>query len=266
MEDNYGVVINRLKRTRNRLEQDSASLQRYDEIFKDQLTEGIIEKVNETMDDVNIGNITYLPHREVIRQDKKSTAIIIVFDASTKGNYGISLNDCLYKSPCLNPMLYDLFLKFRAHPIAITADVEKAYLPISVHNHDRDLLRFLWYDDVFNENAKIIKIRFSRVIFGATSSQFLLNATIRKLGDRYQTSDPEFARKVKTHFYVDDLSTGVKATVEGITLYRNLKDRFKEASFNLRKWRTNDDGFRRKITELENKKTSETLVKWRIKC
>ena len=62
-----------------------ALLQRYDEIFKEQLTEGIIEKVNETMDGGNIGNITYLPHREVIRQDKKSTAIRIVFDASTKG-------------------------------------------------------------------------------------------------------------------------------------------------------------------------------------
>ena len=29
LEDNYGVAINRLKRTRNRLEQDSALLQRY---------------------------------------------------------------------------------------------------------------------------------------------------------------------------------------------------------------------------------------------
>ena len=85
---------------------------------------GIIEKVNETMDDGNIGNITYLPHRQVIRQDKKSTAIRTVFDASTKGKNGISLNDCLYKGPCLNPMLSDLF---RAHPIAITADVEKAF-------------------------------------------------------------------------------------------------------------------------------------------
>ena len=73
---------------------------------------------------------------------------------------------------------------------------------------------------------------------------------MRQIGDRYQTSDPEFARKVKTHFYVDDFSTGVKTTEEGITLYRNLKDRFKEASFNLRKCRTNDDEFRRKITEL----------------
>ena len=46
-------------------------------------------------------------------------------------------------------MLYDLLFKFRAHPIAMTADVEKAYLQISVHKHDRDLLRFLSYDVVF---------------------------------------------------------------------------------------------------------------------
>ena len=83
---------------------------------------------------------------------------------------------------------------------------------------------------------------------------------------RYQTSHPEFARKVTIHFHVDGLSTGVKTTEEGITLYRNLKDRFKEASFNLRKWRTNDNEFRRKITELEHKKPSETLVEVEDQC
>ena len=39
-------------------------------------------------------------------------------------------------------MLYDLFLKFRTHSTAITADIEKAYLQISVKERHRNLLRF----------------------------------------------------------------------------------------------------------------------------
>ena len=41
----------------------------------------------------------------------------------------------------MTPMLYDL--KFRTHPIAITADIEKVYLQISLKERHRNLLRFL---------------------------------------------------------------------------------------------------------------------------
>ena len=38
------------------------------------------------------------------------------------------------------------------YPIAITGDIEKAYLQISVDEKDRDLLRFLWFKNLFNEH------------------------------------------------------------------------------------------------------------------
>ena len=49
----------------------------------------------------------------MIKEDKKSTKLRILFDASAKGRNGVSLNDCLYKGPSLSPLLYDLFFKFR---------------------------------------------------------------------------------------------------------------------------------------------------------
>ena len=170
--------------------------------------------------------MTYLPHREVVREDKMSTKVRVVFDASAKGSNGVSLNDCLYKGDCLVPLLYDLLLKFRANSIALTADIEKAYLQISVLPEHRDFLRFLWFmsDDV-NE-TEIKKFRFCRVIFGATCSQSLLTATVNNHGRKYERVDPEIARKVKDHFYVDDLNTGVKTSEEGLTLYKNMKSRF----------------------------------------
>ena len=63
-----------------------------------------------------------------------------MFDASVKVKDNPSLNDVLCKGPCLLPNLYDLLLAFQAKPIALSRDIEKAFLQIVVHENQRDLL------------------------------------------------------------------------------------------------------------------------------
>ena len=122
----------------------------------------------------------------------------------------MSLNDVLYKGPCLNADLYSLLLKFRVHPIVLTADIEKAYLQININEEHRDYLRFLWYRNLQEES--IIRYRFTRVIFGVVSSQLPLNGTVQTHAKKYENIDPDFAKKVKKHFYVDDLNSGAQST------------------------------------------------------
>ena len=114
----------------------------------------------------------------------------------------MSLNDVLYKGPCLNADLYSLLLKFHVHPKVLTADIEKVYLQININEEHRDYLRFLWYRNLQEES--IIRYRFTRVIFGVTSTKFLLNGTVQTHAKKYENINPEFA-KVKKHFFVDDL-------------------------------------------------------------
>ena len=61
----------------------------------------------------------------------------------------------------------------------MTADIEKAFLMVSVDSHYRDVLRFLWVDDVSKSDPNIRVFRYTRVVFGVSSSPFLLNATIK---------------------------------------------------------------------------------------
>ena len=96
----------------------------------------------------------------------------------------------------------------------------------------------MWYSDLSEEI--ISKYRFTRVIFGVTSLQFYLNGIVQAHGSKYEKIDPEFARKVKNHFYVD-LNTGVYSTEEGFDFYKKMKVRFLEANFDVRKWWTNDE-------------------------
>ena len=147
IEDNYNLSEKRLISLKNKLDKDENLLKIYDEVIKEQLESGVVESAN---CEPTVGGVTYIPHRAVIRSDRKTTKVRIVFDASAK-NKGNSLNECLMKGPCLTPLLFDVFLWFRAGNIGLIADIEKAYLQISVKPKERDYLRFLWYDDIEKE-------------------------------------------------------------------------------------------------------------------
>ena len=121
-------------------------LAEYARTIKEQLQTGIIESVVELE---GSKDIHYLPRREVVRKDAVTKKVRVVYDASSKeGKNGTSLNDCLHVAPSLNPLLFDILLKFRSHNIALVGNIEKAL-------EDRDSLRFLWMRDPMREDPEI---------------------------------------------------------------------------------------------------------------
>ena len=114
----------------------------YDKIFKDYEQNGTIEQVpvNEVAGEV--GQVHYLPHRPVIREDKETTKIRAVFDASCKVN-GPSLNECLYSGPNLLARIFDILIRFRLkYRIGILADIKQAFMNIAKSSEHRNYLRF----------------------------------------------------------------------------------------------------------------------------
>ncbi|GFX61196.1 uncharacterized protein TNCV_3406711 [Trichonephila clavipes] len=84
----------------------------------------------------------YLTHRRVIKLDSQTTKIRPVFDASASEKGKPSLNECLLKETNLIELIPDVPDRFRVYPIGISADIEKAFLMLSVAPKDRDFLRF----------------------------------------------------------------------------------------------------------------------------
>ena len=97
----------------------------------------------------------------------------------------------------------------------------------------------MWFDESFKDIPKVAKYRFYRVIFGANCSQYLLNSVIRFHASKYKNVDKEFSEKVTKSFYVYDFNSTAKNISEGIEIYKMIKSRFLDASFNIRKWKTN---------------------------
>ena len=128
-------------------------MKQYDQVIKEKLEGGVAEEVQQ--DQVLApGNVHYLLHRGVVRLDKDTAKVRVVYDASSK-LFGPSLNDCLHVGPSLNPLLLDILLRFKVHEVAVTADIEKAFLNIKIDSQHRDFLRFQWVDDVNKESPEI---------------------------------------------------------------------------------------------------------------
>ena len=156
-------------------------LANYDEVIKTYEKENIIEKI-ETVGKPDLVN--FLPHYAVIKNERDTTKTSIVFDASSKTGNNPSLNDCLHSGPCLLPLIFDILLRFRIGDVALVADIKQAFLNIEIDEGDRGFLRFLWVENI-SEKGKIVVYRFLRVVFGVTSSPFLLGATIKSHVTKY---------------------------------------------------------------------------------
>jgi len=179
LPDNYELSLARLRNLTKRLYKTPNVLKEYNKIFTEQLQNGIIEKVDREQEPFP-GQVHYLPHQAVIREDAVTTKLRVVFDASAKVKPSSpSLNECTYTGPSLISQIFEILTRFGSHKIGLVSDIEKAFLNIAVTKEQRDLMRFLWIDDVTKPDPTVEVYRFCRVIFGMNCSPFLLNATLK---------------------------------------------------------------------------------------
>ena len=192
LPDNYQLALKRLRGLRHHLLQQPALLKEYDAIIQDQVKQGIVEVITDPTPTDSCA-VHYLPHHAVVRQDKATTKMRIVYDTSARTT-GPSLNDCLYTGPKFDQRILDILLRFRTSKIALTADIERAFLQICVDERDQDVLRFLWFDDIAKPQPEVQILKFTRVVFGVSSSPFLLDRTIRHHLKKYMSAHPQLVK------------------------------------------------------------------------
>ena len=251
MPDYYETGIKHLKSLLHRPKEEPHVLLEYDAVIREHIENGIAERVSEP-EIGEVGRVHYLPHHAVIRRDRETTKLRIVYDASCKSS-GTSLNDCLLTGPSLSGKIVDIILRFRTHRKAFVGDIEKAFLNVSVAEEDRDVLRCLWVDDVRKEIPEIVVLRFARVVFGVSCSPFLLNVTVKHHIEKYEEEDPDFVDTFLRSIYVDDLNTEGVTDEVAYRLYVKSRLRQAEGGLNFRKFVTNSADLRNRIEENETR-------------
>ncbi|VDL84674.1 unnamed protein product [Nippostrongylus brasiliensis] len=240
LPDNKGIAEARLRSIYKAYHNNPRFLQEYDEIFKDQLAKGILEEAHEYAN-TNARRIHYLSHHAVVTPEKKTTPKRIVFDASAHYRNKPCLNDMLHQGPVILPKILGMLLRFRTGKIAMSSDVEKAFLQVRLQEQDRDVTRCLWLKDITKPPVgnNIVTYRFTRVTFGINCSPFLLAATIR-----FHLSSVEqpqsLVKEINDNLYVDNLFFAAESSIEAISKYKATKTIFGELNMNLREFMSND--------------------------
>ena len=75
----------------------------------------------------------YLPHFPVIRNDKTTSKVRIVFDAAAKQD-GKCLNDAVLPGPKLQRELVNVLCRFRSAPVALSADISQMFLQVGLRS------------------------------------------------------------------------------------------------------------------------------------
>ena len=162
------------------------------------------------------------------------------------------------------PKIIDVLIRFCWSQVALAADIEKAFLMVSVAAHERDCLKYLWFEDILADNLKMVIKRFTRAVFGVISSPFLLNGTLKSHIESYLSEDPEFVKKILASLYVDDLNSGASTIVEAFELYMKSKSRMKDAGFNLCTWISNSKQLMSQIEAQERLNMSDQKVDYSV--
>ncbi|GFV38969.1 uncharacterized protein TNCV_965351 [Trichonephila clavipes] len=69
----------------------------------------------------------YMPHHGIIRSEKCTTMLRVVFNVSNPTSNGLSLNSIQYNGGLVQNDLFTIMIKFKEHPYASTADVKMMY-------------------------------------------------------------------------------------------------------------------------------------------
>ena len=186
----------------------------------------------------------YLPMHSVVKQSSTSTKLRVVFDGSAATSTGVSLNHLLQVGPTLHPTLANILMKFRAYPVALTADVARMYREVELLPKDRDLHRFIWRP---TPQDSIQDFRMTRVTFGVSASPYLAIRTLQQTARDHGSEHPTTSTHIHRSFYVDDLLAGAETTEEAMDLFTTLRSILQRGGFNLCKWRSSDSDVLQRI-------------------
>lgn len=119
----------RLYSLENKLRTNAELKERYTAFMHEYESLGHMTEINGT-DDESISY--YMPHHGVLKEQRVTTKLRVVFDASTPTSTGFSLNNIQCVGPIVQDDLMSIILRFRIHRFVISADVTKMYPQICI--------------------------------------------------------------------------------------------------------------------------------------
>ena len=216
LTNNYEVTLMRLKNQEKSLQRKGVEvMEAYNKVFQDYEKKGYIRQVPKS----EVEEQWFLPHFPVIKEDRVTTKVRVVFDAAVKHD-GKSLNDTIWPGPKLQRELVDVLTRFRRAPVALTADISEMFLQVELQDRDRPFHRFLWRDLDTSREPDVYE--FQRLLLGNTASPFCSQYVLQTHAKTHVLEFPEAASTVEDSMYVDDVLDSCETVESAQHLRRQL--------------------------------------------
>lgn len=199
----------------------------------------------------------FVPHHAVVREDKTTTKVRIVFDASAKARDGKSLNELMLVGPTIQPDLLSTFLSWRRFKFVISADIEKMYRMIRIDEKEARFQKILWRGSL---DEQIEQYCINTVMFGNAAAPYLAIRSLEQIAKEIETEDPKIAHTIRTQFYVDDFFGGAQIPAEAGEIAKKLTATLKKYGMNLTKWHSNSKEF----FELTHQNETPTKIEMKL--
>lgn len=230
------IALKKLFDLERKLDQNEKFRTLYSDFMREYISLNHMSLVPEGEEDTNPAY--YIPHLGVLREGSLTTKLRVVFNASSKTSpNNKSLNDILHVGPTIQDTLFEILLRFREYPVALTADITKMYRQIWIDEAQRDLQRILWRE----KRSDPVKIyRLNTVTYGTGPAPFLAIRSLNEAALQQKHRYAAASKSILSSFYVDDYLGGAETIKEAIQLKNDVEEILLRRGFPLRKWASNE--------------------------
>ena len=265
---NFNLAKRILYSTYDKIASDKEKLLLYDEVFKEQLASGIIEKIENIDSFIEQNpNCAFLAHTAVYRMARDTTKcrVVMLSNLSEKfaNKFNVSHCQAILPGPCLNHKISTALMLLRFDPKFIIFDLKKAFLNIKLREQDSNRLCFLWFNNVEKGDMSLVAYKSLSLSFGLRCSPTILMLGLYKilmLDSKVNPHLNEMKRDVYNTIYVDNGSWSC-ADEEGLAnSYKELSQIFAPYNFGLQQFCTNSTALQDTI-DVESGTTTPEEVK-----
>jgi len=222
------VALRRFENLERKFKSDSELHHFYTEFMTEYLRLGHMSVAPEP-------GVYFLPHHAIFKKSP-TPKIRVVFDASSHGTSGQSLNARLYTGPKLQQDIVDILLRFRVHEFVFTADICQMYRQILVQPAYKRFQHIFWRESSLHE---LREYQLNTVTYGLSCAPYLALRVIRDIAENDCTDFPAVRDVLLNQTYVDDVCVGADTLSDLLRLQSDLGYVLKGAGFQLKKWISN---------------------------
>lgn len=249
MGETRGVAFSRFLAQEKRLARNPEILKAYNESIINMISKGIVEEVKNENTNLNPAYpVCYLTHLAVIKNERKTTKVRVVFNCSMKTLVnnkliGPSFNELQFKGPKLQKFLPSILIGFIKSKYILIADLSQMYNSIEIIEKQRDLMRFFFRP---NQHGPVKVYRHTRLNFGTRAAPYIANRTLQFVCEKN-----EIATQLLDKIYIDDLISSFDSENEAIEKITILNEVLQAHQFHLHKISSNSDFIIKSLKNLE---------------